>query len=113
MPWVRTISSRALEKAGHAQVNVGKFVVFIAKTKEGLKGIDATCSHARCILTEFDPERMTVKCRCHHAVFDLNTGKMLEPPFVAPDAPREKMGLRTFNVRDNNGWIEVEVPDNV
>lgn len=71
--------------------------------------MDAVCSHARCILGELDKNALTVKCPCHHAVFDLNTGKMLEPPYVAPDAPKEKLGLKLIPVRENNGWIEVDV----
>ncbi|MBB5255275.1 nitrite reductase/ring-hydroxylating ferredoxin subunit [Sulfurisphaera ohwakuensis] len=34
---------------------------------------------------------------------------MLEPPYVALDAPKEKMGLKVYQIRDNNGWIEVDI----
>ncbi|MEM0280060.1 Rieske 2Fe-2S domain-containing protein, partial [Metallosphaera sp.] len=69
----------------------------------------AVCSHARCILGELNAQDLTVKCYCHHAVFDLRTGSMIEPPYVAKDAPKEKLGLKTYAVKDNNGWIEVDV----
>ncbi|MCY0859870.1 MAG: sulredoxin [Sulfolobaceae archaeon] len=109
MVWKRTISSKALEKAVSAAVKVDDKVIFIANIKGKLYAMDAVCSHARCILGSLDAEKLTVKCYCHHAVFDLTTGKMLEPPYVAPDAPKEKLGLKTYQIRDNNGWIEVDV----
>ena len=109
MVWKRTISSKALEKAKFAAIKVEDKVILIANIKGSLYGIDAVCSHARCILNQLDEENLTVKCPCHHAVFDLKTGAMLEPPYVAPNSPKEKMGLKTYQVRDNNGWIEVDV----
>ncbi|AAY81266.1 sulredoxin [Sulfolobus acidocaldarius] len=109
MVWKRTISAKALEKAKYASVKVEDKVIFMANIKGKLYAMDAVCSHARCILGQLDEEKLTVKCFCHHAVFDLNTGNMLEPPYVAPDAPKEKLGLKTYQIRDNSGWIEVDV----
>ena len=109
MTWKRTISAKALEKAGHAAVKVDDKVIFIANINGALYGMDAVCSHARCIRGELDASNLTVKCFCHHAVFNLKTGEMLEPPYVAKDAPKEKLSLKTYQVRDNGGWIEVDV----
>ena len=109
MVWKRTISAKALEKAKSAAVKIEDKVVFIANINGKLYAMDAVCSHARCILGFLDEEKLTVKCPCHHAVFDLRDGKMLEPPYVAPDAPKEKMGLKVYQIRDNNGWIEVDI----
>ncbi|AOL17156.1 sulredoxin [Sulfolobus sp. A20] len=109
MAWKRTISAKALEKAKYASVKVEDKVIFIANINGKLYAMDAVCSHARCILGILDEEKLTVKCPCHHALYDLNTGKMLEPPYVAPDAPKDKLGLKTYQIRDNNGWIEVDV----
>lgn len=115
--WQRTISAAALEKAKAVAVKIDvregdkveSKVVFIANIGGRLYGIDAVCSHAKCILGLLDEEKLTVKCPCHHAVFDLRTGAMLEPPYVAPNAPKERLGLRTYQVRNNGGWIEVDV----
>ncbi|MEM0485145.1 MAG: sulredoxin [Pyrobaculum sp.] len=115
--WRRTISAAALQKAGSAAVKIDvkteagveSKVVFMAYVEGRLYAIDAVCTHAKCILGIFDPANLTVKCPCHHAVFDLRTGAMLEPPYVAPNAPKEKMGVRTYPIRENEGWIEVEV----
>jgi len=109
MVWKRTISASALEKAKYAAVKVEDKVIFIANIKGTLYAMDAVCSHARCILGFLDEEKLTVRCPCHRALFDLKTGAMLEPPYVAPDAPKEKLGLRTYQIRNNAGWIEVDV----
>jgi Ferredoxin subunits of nitrite reductase and ring-hydroxylating dioxygenases len=109
MVWKRTISSKALERAMYASVKVEDKVILIAKVGDKFYGIDAVCSHAKCILGILDQDSLAVKCKCHDAVFDLRTGNMLEPPYVAKDAPKEKLGLKTYQVRDNNGWIEVDV----
>lgn len=109
MVWRPTISYAALEKAGYAAVKVRDKVVFIAVVNGKLYAMDAVCSHARCILGELDKDRLVVKCPCHHAVFDLRTGDMLEPPYVAPDVPRDRMRLQTYSVRVNKGFVEVDV----
>ncbi|MEM1598308.1 MAG: sulredoxin [Pyrobaculum sp.] len=112
--WRRTISAAALEKAKAAAVKIDykegeSKVVFIAWVGGRLYAVDAVCTHAKCILGQLDESTLTVKCPCHHAVFDLKTGAMLEPPYVAPNAPKERLGLRTYPVRINEGWVEVDV----
>jgi len=67
--------------------------------------VDAICTHARCVLGSVDREKRVVRCWCHNAVFDLRTGAMLEPPSVAPNLPKEKMGLKTYGVRISNGCL--------
>jgi nitrite reductase/ring-hydroxylating ferredoxin subunit len=107
--WRTTISLAALKRAGQASVKVRDKVVFIAVIGDELYAVDAVCPHSRCILGVVDRERLTVKCPCHDAVFDLKTGEMLEPPYVAPDVSREKMKLGTYGVRVNKGFVEVDV----
>ncbi|CAC11287.1 conserved hypothetical protein [Thermoplasma acidophilum] len=110
MAWKRTVSVKALENAGgQIAVNVDGNVIFIARGKDGLHGLNAVCSHARCILGIFEEDTMTVRCSCHGARFEVTTGKMIEPPSVAPNAPMEKLGLKVYNVRDNAGFLEVDV----
>ncbi len=110
MAWKKIVSVKALDKAGgHFAVKVGDETIFVARAKDGYHAMDAVCSHAKCILGQYDADNMTVKCYCHDAKFDLSSGKMLEPPFVAPNAPKDKLSLRLFNVRDNEGFLEVDV----
>lgn len=111
MTWKKTISLKALEGAGNASVKVGDNVIFMATSNGNLYAMDAVCSHAKCILGDFDSGNMTVKCPCHHAVFDLSNGKMTEPPFVAKNAPMDKLGLKTYDIRETGEFIEVDVPE--
>ncbi|MEM0044386.1 MAG: Rieske (2Fe-2S) protein [Sulfolobales archaeon] len=107
MPWRRVFRARTLEDSGGVSVKVDDKVIFIARVDGELYGLDGVCPHARCVLGRLDPEKKSVRCLCHGAVFDLATGSMLEPPKVAPDFPR--MGLKKYNVRVNEEWVEVEV----
>ncbi|MEM0156338.1 MAG: Rieske (2Fe-2S) protein [Thermoplasmataceae archaeon] len=109
MSWHRTISVKAIEKAKGASVKIGNDVIFIAKIGASLYAIDGVCSHAKCILGSVEAESRKVKCFCHDAEFDLKDGKMTTPPFVAPNAPMDKLGLRTFPAREENGFIEVDL----
>lgn len=110
MVWKKTISAKALEKAGYTSVKVGNEIVFISNVEQELFAMDGTCSHAKCVLGHLEKTSLKVRCQCHDAVFELKTGKMVEPPYVAPNAPMDKLGLRTYPVRDNNGFIEVDLP---
>ncbi len=110
MVWKKTISAKALQKAGHASVKVGENVVFISNVGGKLFAMNGVCSHFRCILGILDQENLKVRCACHDALFELETGKMVKPPFVAPDMKMDSMGLDTFEIREENGFIEVDLP---
>jgi nitrite reductase/ring-hydroxylating ferredoxin subunit len=109
MSWHKTISAKALEKAKGASVKIGDEVVFIAKIGGSVYAVDGVCSHAKCILGSLEDQSGIVRCFCHDAEFDLRNGKMTKPPFVAPNAPMDKLGLRTFHAREENGFIEVDL----
>lgn len=110
MVWKKTISAKALEKAGNASVKVGEHVVFISNIGGKLYAMNGVCSHFRCILGNLDREGLKVRCGCHDAEFELETGKMVKPPFVAPDMKMDSMGLATFPIREENGFVEVDLP---
>ncbi len=109
MSWHKTISAKALDKAGGASVKVGDEIVYISKASGKLYAIDGVCSHAKCILGELSQSVGKVRCFCHDAEFDLASGKMITPPFVAPNAPLHKLGLRTHPIREEGGFIEVDL----
>lgn len=109
MVWHKTISAKALDKAKFASVKVGENVVFISRANGKLYAMNGVCSHAKCILGELEESSLKVKCKCHDAVFNLEDGKMVEPPFVAPNAPMDKLGLSTYQIREENGFIEVDL----
>ncbi len=109
MVWHKTISLKALEKAGGASVKIGEEVVFLSKVNGKLYALNGVCSHAKCILGHLEPSELKVRCACHDAKFDLDTGKMVAPPFVAPNAPMDKLGLKTYQIKEENGFIEVDL----
>lgn len=109
MTWHKTISARALKGAGGSSVKVGDEVVYIASVNDKLYAINGVCSHAKCILGSLEPEKLKVKCFCHHAEFNLTDGKMVVPPFVAPDILMDKLSLKTYSVREENGFIELDI----
>lgn len=109
MVWHKTISLKALEKAGGASVQVGGQVVYISKVNGKLYAMNGVCSHAKCVLGELEPDELKVRCFCHDAKFELGTGKMVAPPFVAPNAPMEKLNLDTYEIREENGFVEVDL----
>lgn len=109
MTWHKTISAKALEKAGSASVKVGDSVVYLSSVNGKYYAINGVCSHAKCILGDLKSDSLKVRCFCHDAVFELETGKMVEPPFVAPNAPMDKLGVATYQVREENGFVEVDL----
>ena len=110
MVWHKTISLKALEKVGGTSVKVGDNVVFLSTVNGKLHAMNGVCSHAKCILGQLEPEGMNVKCICHDAEFEIESGKMVKPPYVAPNAPMDKLGLSTYPVREDKGFIEVDLP---
>lgn len=119
MSWKKTITLKALEGAGSVSVRLDDKILFLTRFKGNLYAVDGACSHsmedigsrARCILGFVDAEDGTVRCTCHNAVFDLLTGRMIEPPSVAKDAQLEGFELQTYGVRESGRFIEVDVPD--
>ncbi len=110
MTWQKVVGVKALDNAGgHLSAKVGDNIIFFTKDEAGLQAMNAVCSHAKCILGEYDAAKKEVKCPCHHAVFNLENGNMIVPPSVAPNSPMDKLGLKKFNVRENQGFIEVEI----
>ena len=109
MPWRRILSARTLENSNPLSVKIDDKIILITKIGDKIYGLDAICTHARCILGHVDFNKKIVKCPSHNATYDLETGSMIEAPSVAPNFPKEKGGLKTFNIRIEEGWIEVEI----
>ncbi|MCL4453798.1 sulredoxin [Ferroplasma sp.] len=110
MSWRKILGMKALENSGnHVSINLGNGeVVFITKQNGKLFGINGICSHLKCILGNVAEDGKHVVCPCHNASFELDTGKMVKPPFIAPELPMEKYTLKTYNLREQAGFIEIE-----
>jgi 3-phenylpropionate/trans-cinnamate dioxygenase ferredoxin subunit len=65
--------------------------VALFHTPEGLRAVDAECSHAGGPLCEGEREGQVLTCPWHAASFDLSSGKALSLPAT--------LDLRTYPVR--------------
>jgi len=93
---VPTGEARRFEVDGHeiAVVNLGD---------DGIRAIDAVCSHERYHLDEgdVDIELETIECPKHGSTFDLNTGMPRSLPATVP------VGVHAVMVEDDDILIEV------
>jgi 3-phenylpropionate/trans-cinnamate dioxygenase ferredoxin subunit len=82
----------------------GRLVALVNLGEEGLRAIDAICSHAHSFLDEgeVDTDFETVECPKHGSTFDLNSGKPRSLPATEP--------LEVFPVitQDDDIYIEVQ-----
>ena len=102
----KTITAKALRAAGGSSVRVGDEVVYVAAVGDKLYAVNGVCSHTKCILGILETDNLRTKC--HHAEFNLKDGKMVVPPYVAPNILMDKLTLKVYPVREENGFIEVD-----
>jgi 3-phenylpropionate/trans-cinnamate dioxygenase ferredoxin subunit len=80
-----------------------RLVAIVNLGEEGVRALDAICSHERYFLDEgeVDPDLGTIECPKHGSTFDLETGKPRSLPAVTP--------VDVFDVKIENDdiWIEV------
>ena len=105
MTRVRVCSTDDLPAEGEAKrfpVD-GRLVALVNLGVEGLRAIDAICSHAHYFLDEgeIDPDFETVECPKHGSTFDLNSGKPRTLPATRP--------VDTFPVTVDGGDVMIEV----
>ena len=103
---VRLCSKDEVPGAGEAArfpVN-GRLVALVNLGDEGLRAIDAICSHAHYFLDEgeVDPDFETIECPKHGSTFDLNSGKTRSLPATEP--------VEVFAVTTVDDDIYIEVP---
>ena len=109
--WRKVLGLKALENNnGSVSIRVNSDeIIFIAKVNNRLYAMNGVCSHLKCILGNISEDKKHVICPCHNAEFELDTGKMVAPPFIAKDAPMDKLGLKIYSVREENGFIELDL----
>jgi 3-phenylpropionate/trans-cinnamate dioxygenase ferredoxin component len=81
-----------------------RLVALVNLGDEGLRAVDAICSHAHSFLDEgeVDVDFETIECAKHGSTFDLNSGKPRSLPATEP--------VDTFPVTTENDDIYIEVP---
>jgi 3-phenylpropionate/trans-cinnamate dioxygenase ferredoxin subunit len=105
MTRVRVCSASELPAEGEAKrfpVD-GRLVALVNLGDEGLRAIDAICSHAHYFLDEgeVDPDFETVECPKHGSTFDLNTGTPRSLPATTP------VDVFPVTTEDDDIYIEV------
>ena len=101
--FVRVASTDDLADGEMRQVKAGDAEVLLSRVGGHFHACTAFCTHYGAPLATGVLSGTTVVCPWHHAVFDVATGALDEPP--APDA------LRTFEVRVEGDDVLVRVPD--
>lgn len=102
MTWVDAAPAESPDETLIA-VSSGAHLVAVARHGNTWYAVDAWCTHAECPLTDGWLEGPAIRCACHAALFDLETGVALEGPAFEPVA-----AYATRVVADR---VEVEVPD--
>ena len=82
----------------------GRLVAVVNLGDEGLRAIDAICSHAHYYLDEgdVDADFETIECPKHGSTFDLNSGKPRSLPATTP------VDVFPITTEDDDIYIEVE-----
>ena len=75
--------------------------ILIANVDGTIYAVGNTCTHMGCSLSEGTLKGNTVECPCHSALFDLQTGKVLQGSATAP--------IPVYKVILENGQISVDV----
>jgi 3-phenylpropionate/trans-cinnamate dioxygenase ferredoxin subunit len=105
MPQVRLCSTADLPEEGEAKRFPfdDRLVALVNLGDEGLRAIDAICSHAHYFLDEgeVDPDFETVECPKHGSTFDLNSGKPRSLPATEP--------VEVFPVTTDHDDVYIEV----
>ena len=96
---VAVLSEISHGTAKRVEVNATSIALF--NINGAIYAVDDTCTHRECSLSEGFIEGFTVTCPCHMSVFDIKTGKVLEPPAL--------LNVSSYKVRIQGGDIEVEI----
>ncbi len=81
---------------------VGDLHLGLTRAGNAWHAFEVWCTHAECPLTDGWLEGAAVRCACHGALFDLETGTPLEGPAEDP--------ISIFSVREVAGRVEAQVP---
>jgi len=103
-PFVKLVRSERVQEGSPAVGRVGVKKIAVVRINGALKAFNDACPHAGSPLSAGTIARGTVTCRRHGWVFDLDTGACVEHPIYC---------LKTYEVRERNGWVEVCVPHEV
>ena len=80
---------------------VGDLHLGVTRAGDTWHAFEVWCTHAECPLTDGWLEGSAVRCACHGALFDLESGLPLDGPAEEP--------IRVFEAREVEGRIEAQL----
>jgi 3-phenylpropionate/trans-cinnamate dioxygenase ferredoxin subunit len=99
--WV-DVTSATLPDGTLVSVAHGASLAAVARVDAEWRAVDGWCTHQECPLGDGWVEDGALRCACHGALFDLETGAALEGPATEPVA--------VYATRVNSGRVEVDLP---
>jgi len=102
--FIAVLKESELEDNTMKCVNAGQIPVLLAKKNGNIFALANTCSHLGGPLAEGDLLDDCVRCPWHGSVFSLKDGSVVNGPATEPQPE--------FDVRINNGWIEIKLSGN-
>lgn len=101
MSWIDLGAAGPADDGQLREVSAGARRVGLARCCGRWIAFDPWCTHAQCPLTDGTLEGTSVRCACHGALFDLETGVPLAGPALDP--------IRLFPTRVVDGRLEVDL----
>jgi len=86
--FIRVASVKDLSE-GMIGVRIDKKDIMIANLGGRFYAIGNRCTHQGCLLSKGTLEEDKVTCPCHHAIFDVKTGKVIRFPALKPEPTYE------------------------
>ena len=83
------------------KTRAGDLALGLARAAGRTHVFEAWCTHAECPLTDGWLEGAAVRCACHGALFDLESGAPLEGPADEP--------IRVFAARTTAGRLQAQL----
>ncbi len=100
--WHKLIAQDEFPETGKLAAQVAGWYVLVAKTDDGFHAVNDRCTHQAALLSGGRIRRGAVMCPLHGARFEMATGRCIGGAYK---------DLRTFDLRVEDGQIEVCVPD--
>jgi len=101
--WIDVCAADGLSDNALLSAEVDGYAIIVARCGDTFHAVEDRCTHDDGPLADGTVEDCRITCPRHGAQFCLRTGDALSPPAYEP--------VRTFNVRQANGRILVEVPE--
>jgi nitrite reductase/ring-hydroxylating ferredoxin subunit len=103
--WQRAMASSVLPEGGARHVEIGGADILIARVSGAVHAVSNLCTHADACLHEGRLRGSRIICPLHGASFDVRTGAVLAKPAI--------VALRRYEVREENGDIQILLPRSV